>query len=119
VRSLLRKHRDLRDAWVIEIDALGVGQVVCAPRPPQFPYAGTPTALVRAIVTAARRTGDPLTVKRLSRPSSDAGAALRRRVPAVVLTGGLKPPAGVREGPDPANAERAARIVDDLARFDA
>jgi hypothetical protein len=113
--SFLRAHRELNDAWVVEIDALGGGEVVAAPFPSRFPYPGTPAALTRAVSAAARESGDPMMVRRVYRPHSDARAALRRRVGAIVLTGGIRPPSGAL-GPDPANAERAARVVDRIAR---
>lgn len=115
--TFLRRRPELRDGWVIEIDALGSGEVVAAPFSARFPSPGTPAPLIRAVVAAARRSGDPLTVRRVRRPHSDARAALRKRTGAIVLTGGLRPPAG-GHGPDPANAERAARVVDGLARSD-
>jgi hypothetical protein len=117
LKSFLRQHRELRKAWIVEIDALGTGEVVASPFPARFPYPGTPPQLVRAVVAAARYTGDPLTVRRIRRPHSDARAGLRARAPAIALTGGLRPPAA-GEGPDAANAERAARVVDSLARLD-
>jgi hypothetical protein len=113
--TFLRRRRELREAWVVEIDALGTGEVVGSPHPSRFPYPGSPTALLRAITRAAHASGDPLTVRRIARPHSDARAALHLRTGAVTLTGGLRPPRG-DAGPDPANAERAARIVDALAR---
>jgi hypothetical protein len=115
IDAFLRTRRELRDAWVIEIDALGTGEMVAAPCAPRFPRPGTPPDLVRAIVAAAREAGDPLVVRRVRRPHSDARTALRRRIPAITLTGGMRPPAGT-VGPDAANAERAARIIDVLAR---
>jgi hypothetical protein len=113
--SFLRHHADLRQAWVVEIDALGAGEVIASPFPPRFPHPGTPSPLVRAVVAAARESGDPLNVRRVRRPHSDAQAALRLRTGAIALTGGLRSPAG-DTGPDQANAERAARVVDQLAR---
>jgi hypothetical protein len=113
--SFFRQHADLRQAWLIEIDSLSTGEVIASPYGPLFPHPGTSPQLVRAVVEAARSTGDPLMVRRVRRPHSDARAALRLRVPAITLTGGLRPPAGGL-GPDPANAERAARIVDSLSR---
>jgi hypothetical protein len=113
--AFLRSRPDLRDAWLVEIDALGTAEMVAAPCAARFPRPGTPTPLVRAVVAAAREAGDPLAVRRVRRSHSDARAALRRRVPAIALTAGLHPPAG-GPGPDPANAERAARIVDAFAR---
>ncbi len=117
ITALLRSHPDLRRAWVIEIDALGAGEVVAAPWPSLFPRPGTPSALVRAVVVAAHGTGDPLAVRRVRRPHSDARAALRLRTGAITLTAGLRPPAG-DPGPDPANAERIAQIVSRLAQSD-
>jgi hypothetical protein len=115
ISAFLRSHPDLRSAWVIEIDALGSGEVVASPVPPRFPHPGTPAALVRALVAAAQSSGDPLSIRRVRRPHSDARAALRYRTPAITLTAGILHPA--REpGPDPANAARAARIVLELAR---
>jgi hypothetical protein len=115
VNAFLRQHPALRDAWLVEIDALGTGEMVASPCPPRFPNPGTPSPLVRAFVAAAREIGDPLAVRRMRRPHSDARAALRLRVPAIALTAGLHAPAG-GPGPDAANAERAARIVDSFAR---
>lgn len=116
VSAFLRARPQLRRAWLIEIDALGAGEVIAAPFASRFPFPGTPAALIRAVSAAARESGDPLTVRRVKRPHSDARAALRRRTGALVLTGGLRPPAG-GAGPDPANAERAARVVDRLAHL--
>jgi hypothetical protein len=115
MNAFLRAHPALRNAWLVEIDALGTGEMVASPCPPRFPRPGTPSQLVRAVVEAARASGDPLAVRRMRRAHSDARAALRRRVPAIALTAGLRPPAS-GPGPDPANAERAARIVDSFAR---
>jgi hypothetical protein len=115
--ELLRRYKKLREGWVVEIDALGAGEVVASPLPARFPGPGTPASLVRAVVVAARDTSDPLNVRRMRRPHSDARAALRLRTAAITLTAGLRHPAGHR-GPDPANAERAARVVDRLARSD-
>jgi hypothetical protein len=115
IDAFLRVRPELRDAWVIDIDALGTGEMVAAPSAPRFPRPGTPTPLVRSIVAAAREAGDPLAVRRIPRPHSDARAALRRRIGAIALTAGMRPPAGTT-GPDAANAERAARIIDALAR---
>ena len=117
VQALLRSHPELRRAWVVEIDALGAGEVVAAPSPARFPRPGTPQPLVRAVVAAARETGDPLSVRRVRRQHSDARAALRLRTGAITITAGLRPPSG-DPGPDPANAERAARIVHRLGRSD-
>jgi hypothetical protein len=114
-RTFLKTHRDLRRAWVVEIDALGAGEVVASPHASRFPFPGTPVALTRAITAAAQQLGDPLSVRKVGRSHSDANAALRLRMGAIALTGGLHPPRG-GIGPDPANAERAARIVDTLAR---
>jgi len=115
ITAFLRTHRDLRRGWVIEIDALGSGEVVGSPVPPRLPHPGTPSVLVRALVAAAQSSGDPLSVRRVRRPHSDARAALRYRTPAITLTAGILHPA--REpGPDPANAARAARVVLELAR---
>lgn len=113
--AFLHKRPELRQAWVIEIDALGAGEFVAAPWPARLPRPGTPTTLVRAVEAAAKANGDPMTVRRVRRPHSDARAALRRRTAAITLTAGLRPPAG-DPGPDSANAERAALIVDRLAR---
>jgi hypothetical protein len=68
VASFLHVHRELRRAWIVEIDALGSGEVVASPVPPRFPHGGTPSALVRALVSAARASGDPLDVRRVRRP---------------------------------------------------
>jgi hypothetical protein len=38
------------------------------------------------------------------------------RTPAIALTAGLRPPAAQTDGPDVANAERAARVIDHLVR---
>jgi hypothetical protein len=115
VTAFLRRRRALRRAWVIEIDALGSGEVVAAPLAARFPRPGTPAQLVRAVMAAAQENGDPLGVRRQRRPHSDARAALRLRVGAIAITAGLRPPAG-EPGPDAANAERAARLVERVAR---
>ncbi len=115
IAAFLRRHNDLRDAWVVDIDALGTGEVVASPIHARLPYPGTPQVMSRAIAAAARASGDPLSIRRVRVSHSDARAALRRRRPAIALTGGLRPPAG-GSGPDPANAERIARVVDRLAR---
>src|SRR5439155_16484424 len=60
ISSFLRTRRDLRHAWVVEVDALGSGEVVASPVPPRFPHPGTPSVLVRALVAAAQSSGDPL-----------------------------------------------------------
>jgi hypothetical protein len=117
VTSFLRRHRDIRDAWVVDIDALGSGEVVASPIHARLPHPGTPAILSRTIAAAARASGDPLAIRRVRLSHSDARAALRKRRPAIALTGGLHPPAG-GSGPDPANAERIARVVDRLARSD-
>ncbi len=114
--AILRRHPQLRKSWVVEIDALGAGEVVATPFAPRLLHSGTPEHLVHAVALAARETGDPLQVRRVRRPHSDARAALRLRTAAIALTAGLRPPAAPSHGPDPANAERAARIVDRLAR---
>jgi hypothetical protein len=116
VTWFLRRRPGVRSGWVIEIDALGSGEVVASPFAARFPRPGTPTQLVRAVMSAAQENGDPLNVKRQRRAHSDARAALRLRVPAIAITAGLRPPAGGSE-PDPANAERAARLVERVARF--
>lgn len=113
--TFLAEHPELARAWIVEIDALGSGEVVASPSPPRFPFPGTPSALVRGVVAAARVTGDPLDVRRVRRPHSDARAALRRRVAAITLTAGIRHPA--RQGPDAANAARAARVAHELARL--
>jgi hypothetical protein len=115
LRTFLRRHRAVRDAWLVDLDALGTAELIASPTPPRFPFPGTPPALVRAVVAAARGTGDPLTVRRVRRRHSDARAALRKRVSSITLTAGLSQPAG-DDGPDPANAQRAALIVDALVR---
>ncbi len=115
VIALLRRHPQLREGWVVEIDALGAGEVVASPLAPRFPGPGTPSTLIRAVVAASQETGDPLNVRRMRRAHSDARAAQRLRTGAITLTGGLRHPAGER-GPDAANAERAARVVDRLVR---
>jgi hypothetical protein len=76
--SFLRARPALRNAWVVEIDALGTGELVASPFSSRFPYPGTPAALIRAVVAAARESGDPLQVRRVRRAHSDARAALRR-----------------------------------------
>jgi hypothetical protein len=114
--AFLVRHPDARDAWVVEIDALGAGEVVASPFPARFPRPGTPSQLVRAVVAASRATGDPINVRRIAHAHSDARAALRSRTSAITLTAGLRPPAA-EPAPDVANAERAARIVDGLARL--
>ena len=118
LRTFLRNHQGLRNAWLIDLDALGTAELVVAPHRPRFPFPGTPPALVRAVVAAARGSGDPLAVRRVGRPHSDARAALRKRVSAISLTAGLLQPAGDDPGPDQANAQRAALIVDALVRSD-
>ncbi len=115
ITTFLRRHHELKVAWIIEFDALGTGEVIAAPQPSRFPRPGTSNALVKAVSSAARSSGDPLTVRRVPRSHSDARAALRLRASAITLTEGLRPARG-GAGPDPANAERAARIVDTLAR---
>lgn len=114
--GFFKMHPALKKAWVVEIDALGSGEVVASPFSARFPHPGTPSALTKALVGAAREAGDPLAVRRTQMRHSDARVALRRRVGAISLTAGLVQPAGVvPEGPDPANAERAARVVAGLA----
>ncbi|MGH2758157.1 MAG: hypothetical protein ACRDKJ_01190 [Actinomycetota bacterium] len=115
--AFLRRHPQARQGWVVEIDALGAGEVIAAPFAANFPRPGTPPPLVRAIVTAARMSGDPLNVRQVRRAHSDARAALRMRTAAIALTGGLHPPSE-QSVPDAGNVERAARIVDRLARSD-
>lgn len=115
--ALLRRRRELRHAWVIEVDALGSGEVVASPFLAQLAHPGTPEQLVKAIAAAAKESGDPLNVRRVRRPHSDARAALRMRTPAIALTGGLRQLAADDTGPDPANAERAARVIDRLVRL--
>jgi len=115
VSAFLRSHGELRDAWVVDLDALGSGEVVASPLPARFPRPGTPPMLVRAVMAAAQATGDPLSVRRLRRAHSDARVALRARRGAITLTAGLRPPEP-EAGPDAANAERVARVVDQLAR---
>jgi hypothetical protein len=115
VLSFLRTRRDVRTAWVVDVDALGSGEIVGSPVAPRFPYPGTPAVLIRALVAAAQASGDPMSVRRVRRPHSDARAALRYRTPAITLTAGILHPARER-GPDPANAARAARVVLELAR---
>jgi hypothetical protein len=118
IASFLRARPELAGAWVVEIDALGSGEIVASPLAARIPYPGTPPALVRAVAAAAGAADDPLTVRRVYRPHSDARRALRSRVAAIVLTGGIKPPAGGGRSPDPANAERCARVVNRLVRAD-
>ena len=115
VIALLRRYPQLRKGWLIEIDALGAGEVVASPFPARFPGPGTPSPLIRALVGASRETGDLLNVRSIRRSHSDARAALRLRTSAITLTGGVRHPAGERV-PDAANAERAARVVDRLVR---
>jgi hypothetical protein len=115
--AFLRRYPEARRGWLVEIDALGAGEVVASPFAANFPRPGTPPPLVRAVVTAARMTGDPLNVRRVRRAHSDARAALRMRTAAIALTGGLHPPSE-QSVPDAGNVERAARIVDGLARID-
>jgi len=113
--AYLRAHRDVaRTAWVIEIDALGAAALVLVPGRRRFPRAVTPPAVVRAVAGAAIDSGDLIDVRRVPRPHSDANRATAKRVAAVTITGGtntLGP-----EEPDAANTERAARIIDRLAR---
>jgi hypothetical protein len=114
VSSFIKEHAGLRTSWIVEIDALGSGEVIASPTPPLLPNPGTPAALVRSIVAAAHASGDPLSVRRIRRPHSDARVALRHRVGAITLTAGILHPARQR-GPDPANAARAARMIHELA----
>jgi len=115
--ALLRRRRELRKAWVIEVDALGSGEVVASPTSARISHPGTPEQLIQAIAAAAKESGDPLNVRRVRRPHSDARAALRMRTGAIALTAGLRPPAAEGYGPDQANAERAARVIDRLVRL--
>jgi hypothetical protein len=116
VAAFLRSHPDVaRRAWVVELDALGAGELVLCPARRRLPQRVTPGAVVRAVAGAAIDTGDPIDVRRVRRPHSDARTALWLGAAAITLTGGLRPTDG-SEGPDPANAERAARIVVHLAR---
>jgi hypothetical protein len=116
VSAFLRSRSETKGAWVVDIDALGTGEMIASPIAARFPFPGTPQVLSRALAGAARESGDPLSIRRVRRPHSGARAALRLRRPAIDLTGGLRPPAGAR-GPDLANAERAARIIERLARL--
>jgi len=116
--ALLRRRRELRDAWVVEVDALGSGEMVASPFTAHLSHPGTPDQLVQAIAAAAKASGDPLNVRRVRRPHSDARAALRLRTPAIALTAGLRQLAFDGSGPDPANAERAARVIDRLVRVE-
>lgn len=118
VRAFLRAHPDLNESWIVEIDALGSGEVVASPTPALFPNPGTPPALVRSMLAASRSSGDPLSVRRIRRPHSDARAALRQRVAAITLTAGVLHPA-LQRGPDQANAARAARMTHELAALNA
>lgn len=117
MRAFLRAHPNVaRVAWVVELDALGDGEIVVSPVRRRFPQASTPPALLRAIAGAAIDTGDPIDVRRVRRLHSDARAAFLKGSPSAAITGGVRLPLGVESAPDPANAERAARIVDHLAR---
>jgi hypothetical protein len=117
LRRFLKSRPQLRNAWVVEIDALGAGELVASPLAPRFPHPGTPPTLSRAIEAASRESGDPISVRRVRRAHSDARAALRRRIAAITLTAGIGHPEP-SAGPDTANAERAARVVEGIARFD-
>jgi hypothetical protein len=117
--AFLRRRRELRRAWVVEVDALGSGEVVASPFSAHFSHPATPDKLVRAIADASKASGDPLHVRRVRRPHSDARAALRLRTPAIALTAGLRQLATQQDGPDVANAERAARVIDRLVRTEA
>jgi hypothetical protein len=117
--GLLRRRRELRHAWIIDVDALGSGEVIASPFSARLTHPATPEDLVDAVVAAAKSSGDPLHVRRVRRPHSDARAALRLRTPAISLTAGLRHPAAEGEGPDTANAERAARVIDRLVRVGA
>lgn len=117
ITAFLRQHPGLHRAWIVEVDALGSGEVVASPIPSRFPAPGTPSQLVRGIASAAQATGDPIEVRRVRRPHSDARTALRQRALAITLTAGIRHPA--REGPDAANAARVARVVYALANLPA
>ncbi len=117
MRAFLRAHTETaRMAWVVELDALGDGEIVVSRVRRRFPQASTPSALLRAIAGAAIDTGDPIDVRHVRRLHSDARAAFLKGCPAAAITGGVRLPLGVESAPDPANAERAARIIDHLAR---
>lgn len=116
MRRFLRTHRDLaRSAWVIELDALGASELVLTAGRRRFPRAATPPPVLRAVVGAAIDTGDLIDVRRVIRPHSDADAATASGVAALTLTGGPNT-LGAPDAPDAANTERAARIVDQVAR---
>lgn len=116
LRALFRMHRDIAKlAWVIEVDALGSAELVVTPGRRRFPRMTTPPAVLRAIAGAAIDSGDLIDIRRVPRPHSDANAATGLGVPALTLTGGQNA-LGPAPNPDAANAERAARIVDRLAR---
>lgn len=124
VAAFLRAHPEVaRVAWVLELDSLGTAEIVVCPARQRLPRASTPPVLVRAVAGAAIDTGDPIDIRRVRRPHSDADAAFARRTPALALTAGLGPVPGLpqdeylsSEGFDVANVERAARIIDRLAR---
>lgn len=124
VAAFLRSHPDVaRLAWLVELDSLGTAEIVARPARQRLPRATTPQALVRAVAGAAIDTGDPIDIRRVRRPHSDADAAFARRTPALTLTAGLGPVPGVpvdeflsADRFDVANVERAARILDRLAR---
>lgn len=124
ITAFLRAHPDVaRVAWLLELDSLGTAEIVACPARQRVPRVTTPQALVRAVAGAAIDTGDPIDIRRVRRPHSDADIAFARRVPALALTAGLGPVPGLpqdeygsSEGFDVANVERATRIVDRLAR---
>jgi hypothetical protein len=92
--------------------------MVASPFSAHLSHPATPAKLVAAIAAAAKASGDPLSVRRVRRPHSDARAALRQKTAAIALTAGLRPPAANGSGPDVANAERAARVIDRLVRVE-
>lgn len=124
VTAFLRAHPEVaRVAWLLELDSLGTAEIVACPARQRVPRATAPGALVRAVAGAAIDTGDPIDIRRVRRPHGDADTAFARRVPALALTAGVGPVPGMpqdefvsEEGFDVANVERAARIIDRLAR---
>jgi hypothetical protein len=114
--AFLATHRGTaKRAWIVELDALGDGELVLSPARRRVPSSSTPAACVRAVAGAAIDSGDVIDVRRRRRPHSDAAVAFRRGTAALTITAGLRASAASEHG-EGANAERAARIVARLAR---